>query len=128
MFVSDWSALMTPQKTTLDSMRFRDSYPIDVSHLSFTDSLTAAALCMYLYGLHTYKLSRIKDPDFKSSIFRKIICCIPFPGNQHFSRYYHRKKRWIFLDGPCARTIGSALISPSFGYLNLHVHNQTVGL
>jgi hypothetical protein len=28
----------------------------------------------------------------------------------------------------CARTIGSALISPSFGYLNLHVHNQTVGL
>ncbi len=28
---------------------------------------------------------------------------------------------------PCARTIGSALISP-LGYLNLHVHNQTVGL
>ena len=27
----------------------------------------------------------------------------------------------------CARTIGSALISP-LGYLNLHVHNQTVGL
>jgi hypothetical protein len=26
----------------------------------------------------------------------------------------------------CARTIGSALISPSFGYLSLHVHNQTV--
>ncbi len=28
----------------------------------------------------------------------------------------------------CARTVGSALISPSFGYLSLHVHNQTVGL
>ncbi len=27
----------------------------------------------------------------------------------------------------CARTVGSALISP-LGYLNLHVHNQTVGL
>jgi len=32
------------------------------------------------------------------------------------------------IDSTCARTIGSALISPSFGYLNLHVHNQTVGL
>jgi hypothetical protein len=28
MFMFDWSALMTPQKAT-----FRDSYPIDVSHL-----------------------------------------------------------------------------------------------
>jgi hypothetical protein len=33
-----------------------------------------------------------------------------------------------FILSNCARTIGSALISPSFGYLDLHVHTQTVGL
>ncbi len=33
MFMFDWSALMTPQKATLDSLHnFRDSYPIDFSH------------------------------------------------------------------------------------------------
>ncbi len=32
----DWSALMSPQKATLDScIHFCDSYPIDVTHLSF---------------------------------------------------------------------------------------------
>jgi hypothetical protein len=34
MFMTDWSALMTPQKTTLGAcVHFRD--PIDVSHVSF---------------------------------------------------------------------------------------------
>ncbi len=35
--MSDWSALMTPQKATLDSKRihFLDSYPLDVSHVSY---------------------------------------------------------------------------------------------
>ncbi len=37
MFMFDWSALITPQKATLWTacVHFRDSYPIDVSHLSF---------------------------------------------------------------------------------------------
>ena len=38
MFMSDLSALMSLQKTTLDSklsVHFRDPYPIDVSRLSF---------------------------------------------------------------------------------------------
>jgi hypothetical protein len=33
----------------------------------------------------------------------------------------------LFFISLCARTIGSALISPLW-YLDLHVHNQTVGL
>ncbi len=35
MFMTDWSALMTPQNATLDSKHTLDQYPFDVSHLSF---------------------------------------------------------------------------------------------
>jgi hypothetical protein len=45
----DWSALVIPQKTTLDSMR--DSYPIAVSHLSFIFLFLLAALVLYLNDL-----------------------------------------------------------------------------
>jgi len=51
MFMSDWSALMTPQKATLDSMHTL-SWFISYRRLSpqFQFSLSAAALGMYLYG------------------------------------------------------------------------------
>jgi hypothetical protein len=47
-----WSALMTPKKVTpwTACVHFRDSYPIDVSHLSSKFSLSAAVLGIYLYG------------------------------------------------------------------------------
>ena len=51
MFMSDWSAFMTPQKATLDSMctllwlvSYRRLLP------QFKFSLSAAALGIYLYG------------------------------------------------------------------------------
>jgi hypothetical protein len=34
MFMSGWSALMTPQKAIMDS-KHTLSYPVDVSHLGF---------------------------------------------------------------------------------------------
>jgi hypothetical protein len=41
MFMFDWSALMTPQRATLDPacVHFRDLYPIDVLHLNFNNIL-----------------------------------------------------------------------------------------
>ncbi len=51
MFMFDWSAIMTPQKASLDSMRTL-SWFISYRHLSpqFQFSLSAAALGIYLHG------------------------------------------------------------------------------
>ncbi len=60
MFMSNWTTLITPPTghPRTANVHFRDSYPIDVSDLSFYFSLTVAALDMYyLYGLVRYLLS-----------------------------------------------------------------------
>jgi hypothetical protein len=53
MFLSDWSALMTPQKTTLDSKRTLSRF-VSYQRLSpqFQFSLSGAALDMYPYDVH----------------------------------------------------------------------------
>jgi hypothetical protein len=53
MFMSDWSALMTPSRPPWTAcVHFRNLYPIDVSQLSYP--LSAVTLGIYPSALTTY--------------------------------------------------------------------------
>jgi|LakMenE01Jun11ns_1017448.scaffolds.fasta_scaffold6954232_2 hypothetical protein len=61
MFMSDWSAFVTPQKATLDSKRTLSCF-VSYRRLSpqFQFSLSPAALDMYLYMVSSLRVPKMK--------------------------------------------------------------------
>ncbi len=77
MLKSDWRAIMTPHKATLDSMRTPVwiLYPIDVSHLSVNFLCLLLLQCIYLNAQHTPQ----PPPPTPSPQLRSLFRLQPYP-------------------------------------------------